>query len=261
MKAVLPSPGERGPKVLGRGPLPGHTLGSSPEGLTPTYTPLPARSSARWGGSGSWPLPQLRRPRDLSSWDPLACPSEVTLPPSPQKPRPLTLIKNKPNKIWKEKNPPQTASEMIVCLPNTHTYTHARPSFRRARLQPGFHVNKLLESAFVYETFRFPSTSLGGGGGLVPRFLATGERRGSPGFGGVSSLPVGIWGRAGEGKAQETREGGPVPAGGQAPRGRGGPGLPSAAPARGPALGKHGGRRPVRPCPLGSRLQRRETDD
>lgn len=39
------------------------------------------------------------RPHDLSAWDFLACLSEVTLPLSPQKPRPLTLIKNKPSKI------------------------------------------------------------------------------------------------------------------------------------------------------------------
>lgn len=66
------------------------------------------------------------RPHDLSAWDFLACPSEVTLPLSPQKPRPLTLIKNKPSTIWREKNPPQTASEMIVSLSKTHTRTHAR---------------------------------------------------------------------------------------------------------------------------------------
>lgn len=87
------------------------------------------------------------RPPDLSSWDLLACPSEVTLPLSPQKPRPLTLIKNKQNL---ERNPAQTSLEMIVSPPSpqhTRTPTHTH-SLGRAGLQPGFHINKLLQSVF-----------------------------------------------------------------------------------------------------------------
>lgn len=98
MTAALP----RGEKS--QSPWPGPSLGPYP-GEQPRgpdahlHPPLSAGSPARWGGSGSQPLAQLCRPCDLSPWDPLACPIEVTLPPSPQKPRPLTLIQNKPNKM------------------------------------------------------------------------------------------------------------------------------------------------------------------
>lgn len=76
------------------------------------------------------------RPHDLSAWDFLACPSEMTLPLSPQKPRPLTLIKNKPSTIWREKNPPQTASEMIVSLSKTHAHAPTPQTCKAAARLP-----------------------------------------------------------------------------------------------------------------------------
>lgn len=58
--------GERGPCVVGLGPLWDPYPREEPVSLTPMDTPLLARSRARWGGSGSWPVPQPCRPHDLS---------------------------------------------------------------------------------------------------------------------------------------------------------------------------------------------------
>lgn len=89
-----------------------------------------------------------------------AWPSEVTLPPSSQKPRPLTLIKNKPNRIYREENSPRTASDTITCVPVTNKHTPASDPEGCSR----FHINKLLwgvGESFCYETSRLPSTFWG----------------------------------------------------------------------------------------------------
>lgn len=95
MAAVLP----RGERSLGPlwGPYPREEPGE------PDGHPTACQAQCQMGWLWLMACAPVCRPYDLSCTDFLACPSEVTVPPSPQKPKPLTLIRNKTSKIWRKK--------------------------------------------------------------------------------------------------------------------------------------------------------------